>query len=109
MISVGPCPVCETGEVGYRLCSNRETVVLMCEECALVFMHPAQVVREKAEDPVGVDFARRHPDCKLRPSRWAEAEDVQRFGWGSYILTVKQILEGPAGGVNESPTLPEPS
>jgi hypothetical protein len=99
MISIGICPVCEAGQVGYRVCSNRETVVLMCEECALVWTHPNHVSKEKAEDPVGADFLRRHPDCKLRPSRWALAEDVQHFGWGSYLLTLKSLLEEERGQV----------
>lgn len=102
MISVGACPVCQAGEVGYRRCANRETVVLLCAECALVWMHPTQLSPERAEDPTLADFARRHPDVKLRPSRWADAEDVRHFGWGAYLLTVQQLLDGP-------PTEPAPS
>jgi hypothetical protein len=93
MISVGPCPVCKSGQVGFRVCANREKVVLLCDQCALVWMHPNQITPEKAEDPMGAEFARRHPDARLRPSRWAESEDVQHFGWGAYLLTVRDILE----------------
>lgn len=34
MISIkGACPVCGVGAIGFRLCSDGTTLVVMCDEC----------------------------------------------------------------------------
>ena len=97
MISVAECPHCQEGQVGYRLCANRETVVLLCENCALVWTHPNQLSAAKARDPLDPDFARQHPQVQLRSSRWASAEEVNAWGWSAYLLKpIDLIHEDPS-------------
>lgn len=86
MIVCCQCPSCEDGPVGYRMCANREAVVLLCENCALVWMHPNKVDRDHALDPLNPDFSRRHPQVELRSSRWATQAEIEEWGWGAYLL-----------------------
>lgn len=95
MIVCCPCPSCQEGTVGYRLCANRETVVLLCDNCALVWMHPNQVDAEHARDPLNPEFARQHPQVGLRSSRWASQSEVNDWGWGVYLLKPGDLLKSP--------------
>lgn len=92
MLSWGDCPACGQGKIGYRRCSGSDTVVLLCEECALVWMHPAKVSAETAQDPLAPEFGRRHPGVELRNSRWATEQDIEVVGWSAYLLKVADIL-----------------
>ncbi|MBS2038708.1 hypothetical protein JST97_27250 [bacterium] len=93
MIVCCPCPSCQEGSVGYRLCANRETVVLLCDNCALVWMHPNQVDADHARDPLNPEFARQHPQVGLRSSRWANQTEVNDWGWGVYLLKPGDLLK----------------
>lgn len=95
MIAVCGCPVCHEGQVAYRLCQDRETVVLLCDNCALVWTHPHRVAADLALDPLNSEFARRHPQVQLRSSRWATAEEIHKWGWGPYLMTPADLLKGP--------------
>ena len=66
--------------------SDGETLVLICDSCGFVWMHPARLEPEHAEDPLDPGFERRHPGLSLRPSRWATVEQVQAYGWAAYLL-----------------------
>jgi hypothetical protein len=94
MIAAAECPCCHEGQLGYRLCANRETVVLLCETCALVWTHPNRLLAEHARDPLHPDFARQHPQIQLRSSRWANPEEITAWGWGAYLLKPSDILQG---------------
>ena len=98
MIACSPCPSCGEGQVGYRLCGDRETVVLLCDNCALVWMHPNKVDADHARDPLNPEFARIHPQVELRASRWAEAKEIEAWGWGVYILKPGDLLKLPDDG-----------
>ena len=92
MIEFASCPGCHDGKVGFRLCSDNETVVLLCEECALVWTHPSPFDAAHARDPLSADFQRKHPGIKLRPSRWAEPKEIEAYGWAAYLLDPKDLL-----------------
>lgn len=98
MIVCCPCPNCGEGQVGYRLCANRETVVLLCDNCALVWMHPNKVDADHARDPLNPDFARQHPQVELRTSRWANEKEIQGWGWGVYVVKPGDLLRPPEDG-----------
>src|SRR5438309_1986948 len=67
------CPVCYSGPVGFRTCSDRKTVVLLCEECGAAALRGrserggeesvAPVVTDGADDLAGrgADRAIRRP------------------------------------------------
>lgn len=86
MIAACRCPLCAEGQIGFRYCSSSETMVLLCDSCGFVWLHPSRLEPEQAEDPIDNDFLRKHPACQLRPSRWATEEEIREYGWGAYLL-----------------------
>ena len=104
MIVCCQCPSCEEGPVGYRLCANRETIVLLCDNCALVWMHPNKVDKEHARDPLNPDFARQHPQVGLRSSRWATEEEIEKWGWGVYLLKPSDLVRDDHARQDTDPT-----
>lgn len=95
MVIAAPCPLCEgDGHLGFRLCSDDETMVIVCDGCAHVWMDPVHLRVEHACDPLRPDFRRHYPRCALVPSRWATREEVDAYGWG---LFVPPSAAAPAG------------
>lgn len=103
MIVHSRCPVCkETGWVGFRLTADRETMLLLCDECAMVWTRPDQVDEPHAVDPLRPEFARRLPGVSLGDSQWASLDEVLAYGWGAWITATgaaPRADEGP--GVHE--------
>ena len=91
MIALGTCPVCGEGQAGFRQCADRQTLVILCDNCAFLWIHPAQFDPDHALDPLSPDLNRKHPAVVLRPSRWATAEDMDGYGWGAYLLTPDRV------------------
>lgn len=86
MVVHSDCPMCKTGgRVGFRLAADKETMVLLCDECALVWSRPDQVDEAHALDPLRPEFARRLPGLSLSGSDWATIEQVLAYGWGAWI------------------------
>lgn len=93
MLSLSECPCCGEGQVGFRRCSDGETLVLLCEQCALVWLHPARLSAKTAQDPLSPEFRRRHPGVDLRNSRWATAAEVEAWGWSAYLLKPADLVQ----------------
>lgn len=102
MIVLTACPCCPEGKVGFRLGGDRQTLLLLCDACALVWTHPTRVTLESARDPLHQDFQRQFPGLELQKSRWAREEDVSQSGWSAYLLKPSELLEknpeNPANG-----------
>ena len=79
------CPACGAGIVGFRVCSDRTTLVLMCDECDAIWTSPILISLDTALFPSAPDFRVAALDCSLRGSRWAVEEEVIRWGWGLYM------------------------
>ncbi|MBI3929640.1 MAG: hypothetical protein HY319_29125 [Armatimonadetes bacterium] len=90
MIVAAPCPMCEKGRIGFRLCSSK-VLALLCDECGYVWTHPSRLEARYAEDPLDPEFARRHPDLSLRSARWATREEIERQSWGVYLLKPEDL------------------
>lgn len=93
MIEISDCPCCKEGKLAFRLCANRETVVILCDQCAMVWVHPARLGAEQARDPLSAEFARQHPGVQLRTSRWASPEEVAQWGWGAYLMKPSDLTQ----------------
>lgn len=102
MISLGQCPLCQDGKLGFRLCSDRQTVVVLCDTCAMIWGNPDKLDEAHAFDPLDPNLRRKHPGADLRPSQWARPEDVEAFGWGRYLITPESLLEAPVAEKGES-------
>lgn len=103
MVVHSNCPVCrEGGRVGFRLTADKETMVLLCDECALVWPRPDQVDEAHALDPLRPEFSRRLPSLSLTGSEWATMEQVLAYGWGAWIsATGAKPREDDGPGVYE--------
>jgi hypothetical protein len=86
-MTAGSCPLCEgEGLVGFRVCADNESLVLVCETCAHVWTDPSQLDREHAWDLLSPEFGRRYPGLSLVPSRWATSVEVIVHGWGAFMI-----------------------
>ena len=89
------CPVCQTGVLGIRRCSDGRSLVVMCDECEDVWASPedldVQSVLE-AEAPafrielLGVAIAG-------EAAGWANEAEVVTKGWSSFVQGVQQDAE----------------
>lgn len=86
MVIACQCPLCSEGQVGFRNCTQTEAMVLLCDTCGFVWLHPSRLEAEHAEDPIDNDFLRKHPSVRLRPSRWATEDEIRGYGWSAYLL-----------------------
>lgn len=81
------CPICGDGVIGFRRCSDGQTLVLLCDECDTVWLDPQQIDAEHALYPTEPDFIVPTLDCSISApaSRWATRAEVELRGWGQYI------------------------
>ncbi len=75
------------GQIGFLLCSDQQTIVLMCDECNQIWLSPDAVDVEHAlfvEPPAflvpGFDYSIQSP-----LARWATRSEVISYGWSAYI------------------------
>ena len=110
MIVHSVCPMCKgRGRVGFRLSADRETMVLLCDECAHVWTRPDQVDEARALDPLRPELARRLPGLSLAGSEWATIDEVVAYGWGAWITATNvapRVDEGASVRVVETDETP---
>lgn len=82
------CPICRYGSVGFYICSDSTTLVLLCDECHSVWLDPQEVREDNALDPAAPDFILPGHECSMQPphARWATREEVHKQGWSNYIV-----------------------
>lgn len=104
MVLHSSCPLCKDGgRIGFRMCADRETMLLVCDECALVWARPDEVDEAHALDPLLPDFARRLPGVTLADSRWATADEVLAYGWGQWITALNATPRGDTSNDDAMP------
>lgn len=82
------CAICGQGHLAFRLCSDKKTIVIKCEECLTVYFDPGEIDGDKSVSP-----DRRTGDIQCigtsvtaPGSRWAVEDEVRRAGWGAYVF-----------------------
>ena len=82
------CPVCTTGPIGFRLCGDGRTLVLMCDECDSVWLLGAELRVETAHSPAWPDFMIPEIGCSVGSpgARWATWEDMGNAGIKDQLL-----------------------
>jgi hypothetical protein len=85
------CSFCGQGQVGFTLCADQETVVLVCDECYAVWSDPMETRAEFALFPDLQNFTIPGLNCSLAGARWAKKEEIVQQGWSNYIAGEKEI------------------
>jgi|SRR6266498_365419 len=82
------CPICGTGVIGFRMCSDGSTIVMMCEECDSLWMDPRSVSVDRVLYSDAPDFLVPGLPCSIKSpaSRWATRDEVARAGWESLVF-----------------------
>lgn len=90
------CPICETGARGFRLCSDQQTVVVMCDECEALWLNARRIQASDAVYAKAPDFRPPSLACSIAApmSRWATLSEVQAVGWDDLILGEGTALDG---------------
>ncbi len=83
------CPMCRGGAIGFTLCSNHKTIVMVCDECDSTWLHPDNVKTNNVIYPSAPEFVIPDIGCSIKfPSaRWAKRDEIENYGWGQYIAT----------------------
>jgi hypothetical protein len=81
------CPVCRSGAIGIRKCSDGHTLVLMCNECDAVWVEPSSVHADNARFPTYPDFKLPGVDCSVTSpgSDWANHDEIQAAHWERFV------------------------
>ena len=84
------CGRCGNGLVAFVLAADGGRVVLFCMNCGTWYPsadHDEQGELLDGTTPEGPEWVLPGSDCSVRfpPARWATAEEVREFGWGSYL------------------------
>lgn len=81
------CPICHYGSVGFRICSDKETIVLMCDECDSIWLDPADISCSNVTYPTSPDFKIPNLNCSVKSpiSSWANKEEIEKYGWKAAI------------------------
>lgn len=87
------CGVCRDGLLGFLLCSDAKTVVVMCEECSSVWLTP-----DELEQPPIVTEAPRYllPESDVSISggsaRWASFQEIDDSGMSGYASREREYI-----------------
>jgi hypothetical protein len=87
------CSFCEQGQVGFTMCADHETLVLVCDECYAVWIDPRETSVECALFPNVHDFTVPELNCSLAGARWATKEEIEEKGWGDYVVGSREISD----------------
>ena len=100
MISIKKtCPVCDSGPITFRKCSDGKTIILFCEECELLWENPEQISSDKIlelEDHNG-KISGKEIYAFGPKTDWASKDEIINQGWEKFIPPPPPTW-GPATG-----------
>jgi hypothetical protein len=81
------CPVCRTGLLGIRRCTDEQNLVVMCDECETVWESPTLISTTNALDaePPNFEVASLGIAIATGSSGWAGQEEINAKGWSSFV------------------------
>jgi hypothetical protein len=81
------CPVCRTGFLGIRCCSDGQTLVVMCDECETIWASPENISRSNALDaePPMFEVVELGIAIAGGSAKWASCEQITAKGWEMYV------------------------
>jgi hypothetical protein len=89
-----PCPACGEGLLGFQMCSDGKTIVLVCDECDAVYLRPDAITRETALFPSWPDFLIEGLGCSIATAagaRWATLEEIRAAQLEKFVATPEEI------------------
>lgn len=87
------CPICNQGMIGFRLCDDHSTLVMMCDECEALWNVGANIDPETALYPQSSNYTVPGTELSIASprSRWATLEEVKCSG-----IELSSVHEGKA-------------
>lgn len=81
------CPICQTGTVCFRICSDNKHIVLMCDECDSIWLDPNIIEATNVVYPVAPNFTIPGLTCSVKSpqSRWATKQEIAKQKWLIFI------------------------
>ena len=89
------CPICHSGAVGFRICSDGKTLAMMCDECNAVWIDAHAVSAEYAVFPSSPEYSLEHLNCSVASSagaRWAMMEDIESANLSTLVAGEGQSI-----------------
>lgn len=79
----GSCSYCtHQGWLGFYVCGDYQTIVLICDECETIYLSP----EDKLRDVPVLDRDGMLPSgVLLSGGRWANRAEVSALGWEKYV------------------------
>jgi len=92
----GACPICGTGNRGFRLCSDHVSIVVMCDECEATWLDAERVDASDVVYPEPPEFQVPGRSCSIAApsSRWATRPEIDAYGWGNLVAGEGLALGG---------------
>jgi hypothetical protein len=91
----GECPICNSGTRGFRLCSDQQTVVIMCDECDSVWLDARCLEASDVIYPTSPHFLLPGQSYGVgRGSRWATKSEISAASWANLISGEGGALDG---------------
>lgn len=83
MIHAGVCAYCEQGYLGFWICDDQKSCILLCDECEVAFLSPQDVA---IDNPILARSGEiQELDVSYIGGRDALREEVASFGWAMFI------------------------
>lgn len=82
------CPICGTGNLGFRTCDDHRTIVIMCDECDAVWLDPAQTDASLALYPSKPPFIVPGTSVSIAQPKahWSSRDEIVAAGWADWIV-----------------------
>ncbi|MAX39934.1 MAG: hypothetical protein CME33_25605 [Gimesia sp.] len=82
------CPICRTGLIGFRMCSDNKTIALLCDECGSVWLNFEEISVESALFPESPEYYVEQLQSSLALStgaKWATKDEIDTAGFTNLI------------------------
>ena len=82
------CRFCEQGAVGFRLCSDGVSIVLVCDECDGTWVGPEDLSVDKIQFPKDPGFTVMPLGCSIskgQGARWATLDEIRKANLENFV------------------------
>lgn len=80
------CPVCSSGVLAFRRCTDSEHLVIICDECGSVWTNPENVAEESAIQVTRNCFVPGiNASVVMGKQGWATQAEIEKLGWSSFV------------------------